>query len=98
MRAPALTPTQARLIDVILDRVAAWAERTPTITQVTKGVITSVTAGAASDGTALAVVAWRGSDIAMPYLASYTPVAAHVVAVARTGSQMLILGRIVGTP
>jgi hypothetical protein len=39
-----------------------------------------------------------GTTVAAPYLASYTPAVSHIVAVARTGSQLLILGRVAGTP
>lgn len=63
------------------------------------GTVAAVTAGAASDGNALATVTYRGTTTAAAYLASYTPVATHTVAllIQSTGS-VLILGRIIGTP
>lgn len=95
---PPRTAAQDRLLDALLDRVEAWAARTPLLSRINKATVTSVAAGGATDGNALVVINWRGVDVAAPYLATYTPTAGHVVAVAKTGSQMLILGRIVGTP
>lgn len=92
------TRPQTRLLDALMERVERWSTTTPLLSHVTTGTITSVAAGGASDGAALAVVNWRGVDVPAPYVASYTPTAGHVVAVVRTGSQLLILGRIVGTP
>lgn len=95
---PARTAAQSRVIDTILDRLDRWAERTALLSRVTKATVTSVAAGGASDGNALVVINWQGVDIAAPYVSTYTPTVNHVVAVAKTGSQLLILGRIVGTP
>ncbi len=63
------------------------------------GVIAAVTAGAAADGNDLASVTYRGTTTDAPYLASYTPTVGHIVAllVQSTGN-VLVLGRIIGTP
>lgn len=100
MPAPAQRSTaQDRFLDSLLDRLNIWLSRSPLVTRVGKASITSVAAGGAPDGvSALVVINWLGTDVAVPYVSSYTPAAGHVVAVARTGSQLLILGRIVGTP
>jgi hypothetical protein len=67
--------------------------------RIEQAVVATVTAGAAADGNALATVTWRGSAHAAAYLASYTPVVAHTVAVAvRPPAALLILGRVIGTP
>lgn len=98
---PAAAPrsiAQDRLLDALLDRLNLWLSRSPLVTRVGKASIVSVAAGTATDGNALVVISWLGTDVAVPYLATYTPAAGHVVAVARTGPQLLILGRIVGTP
>lgn len=66
---------------------------------VESGTIAAVTAGAASDGNALASVTYRGTTTDAPYLASYTPVATHTVALLiQSNGSVLILGRVIGTP
>ena len=60
--------------------------------------VTSVVAGAAADGSALATVNWRTTPVQAAYLASYTPAVGHQVAVYNQGGTLLILGRIIGTP
>jgi hypothetical protein len=60
--------------------------------------VATVTAAAAADGNALAVVTWRGANVQAAYLASYTPTVGHRVAVVVQGGALLILGRIIGTP
>lgn len=69
--------------------LSAWVEQ---------AVIATVTAGAAADGNALVAVTWRGVSQQAAYLATYTPTVGHVVAVAVQAGQILILGRIIGTP
>ena len=98
MARPVLTGAQAALLDALLTRVEAWAQSTPLVSRVTQATVVSVTPGAASDGSSLVVVSWFGTDTDAAYLSSYTPGANHVVAVTKTGSQLLILGRIIGTP
>jgi hypothetical protein len=95
---PARSAAQNRLLNALLARVEEWAGRTVTLSGLGKATVSSVAAGGASDGTALCTITWLGTDVAAPYLSSYTPVAGHVVAVVRTGPQLLIIGRIVGTP
>lgn len=95
---PPPTAAQNRLLATLLGQVRLWLERSPLVSRVTPATITSVTAGGASDGNALVVISWRGASISVPYVSTYTPVVSHVVAVAKTGPQLLILGRIVGTP
>jgi hypothetical protein len=69
---------------------SAWCE---------PAVIASVTAGAAADGNAAAVVTWRGQAVGAAYLASYTPVAGHnVIVLYQPPGGLLILGRVIGTP
>ena len=60
--------------------------------------VATVTAGAAADGNALAVVTWRGASVQAAYLASYAPTVGHRVAVVVQDGTLLILGRIIGTP
>lgn len=98
MPPPALTGAQTRLSDILLERVQQWVARTPLVSRVTTASVVSVAAGGAADGNSLVVINWRGTDVAAPYLAAYTPTVGHVVAVVKTGSQLLILGRVVGTP
>lgn len=69
--------------------LSAWIEQ---------ATVSTVTAGAAADGNALAVVTWRGVTQQAAYLATYTPTVGHVVAVAIQAGQLLILGRVIGTP
>ena len=95
---PPMTAAQTRLTEALLNGVKEWAGRTSQISRVTKATVMSVAAGAAPDGNALVVISWQGTDVAAPYVSTYTPVATHVVAVVKTGSQLLILGRIIGTP
>ncbi|HEX5543674.1 MAG TPA: hypothetical protein VFX60_19325 [Micromonospora sp.] len=63
------------------------------------GEVTSVTAGAASDGNDLARVTYRGVTADAAYLAGYTPTVGHVVVllIQSTGS-VLILDQVIGTP
>lgn len=69
---------------------SAWVE---------PATVTTVSAGAAADGNALATVTWRGQAVQAAYLASYTPVVSHVVAVLyQPPGGLLILGQIKGTP
>lgn len=69
---------------------SAWVE---------PAVVATVTAGAAADGNALAVVTWRGQAVPASYLASYTPTVGHVVAVLyQPPGCLMILGRVIGTP
>jgi hypothetical protein len=98
MPRPSLRAAQTGLIDALLGQVENLLARTPLVTRITKGVVKTVAAGAASDGAALATVTWQGADVPMPYLATYTPVVGHVVAIATTGNQPLILARVIGTP
>lgn len=70
--------------------LSAWIE---------PAVVASSTPGAAADGNALATLTWRGQSVQAAYLASYTPTAGHVVAVAyQPPGGLLILGRVIGTP
>lgn len=63
------------------------------------GVIATVTAGAAADGTALATVTVRGATQQAAHFEQYTPVVGHTVGVwVSTQGSILILDRIVGTP
>lgn len=98
MARPARTAAQDRMLDILTMRWDKWARTSTLVSQISKASVLSVAPGGASDGASLVVVRWRGVDIAAPYLSTYTPAAGNVVAVARTGSQLLILGRIVGTP
>lgn len=92
------TISQQRFLESLLDRVEAWALSSPLVSGVSLATVTSVAAGGASDGNALVVVNWQGVDIPAPYVSSYTPTAGHTVAVVRTGTQLLIVGRVLGTP
>jgi hypothetical protein len=62
------------------------------------GVIASVAAGAAVDGNALVTVTWRGTNVACPYLAGYAPTVGHNVLLLVQPPQLVILGRLIGTP
>lgn len=57
-----------------------------------------VTAGAARDGHTAAFVRYGADVIPAPYLASYTPVAGHLVEVLLVDSSPLILGQVIGLP
>lgn len=61
------------------------------------GTITGLVPAGAADGNALVTVNWQGAQVYATYLASYTPVIGHVVAMLRT-QPLLILDRVVGTP
>lgn len=63
-----------------------------------RGTIDHVTAAAARDGHAAAFVAIGADIIPAPYLASYTPVAGHMVDVRFDDGSPLILGQIIGLP
>lgn len=65
---------------------------------VTTGTVATVTAGAAADGNALVTVTVDGATQEAAYLASWTPTAAHIVAVLIQGGVLTILGRVIGTP
>ena len=80
----------AKLTQTILDatdaaRTEAWGV----------GKVTAVTPRA---GFALATVEWRGGSYQVPYLSSYSPAVGDVVLLARPTDQLVIVGRIVGTP
>lgn len=63
------------------------------------GTVTAVTPGAASDGNALVLITYRGVSVNAAFLASYTPTVGHVVTLLVSSSgQILILGRVIGTP
>lgn len=63
------------------------------------GTITSVTAGAASDGNALVKVRWRGREFPVAgYGAHYTPVIGHAVTCALFDDQVRIIQRDIGQP
>lgn len=97
--APPLTGAQARLLDVLLEQVRGWVSSTGEVSRVFKARVAAVTVAGATDGRNLALLEFSGlSDIPAPYLDGYAPTVDHTVAVVRTGSQLLILGRIVGTP
>lgn len=95
---PMVTTPQAHLLDALFARIETWAETTPLLSGVSAATVASVATGQATDGNALVQINWQGTDVYAAYLASYTPAVADVVAVAKTGPQMLILGRIIGTP
>lgn len=61
--------------------------------------VSTVTAGAASDGNALVTVSWRGVDItAAGFAASYTPIVGHRVVCDLIDNQLIVAYRIVGQP
>lgn len=95
MRRP-LTRAGKRLADQIATASAPAAKLDPV------AVVTNVAAGAAADGNALVTVDWMGDSYQASYLNTYTPVVGHVVRIewlASNGTgQLLILGRIIGTP
>jgi hypothetical protein len=95
-----LSTSQARVLDALMERVVAWATTTPELTRITKARVSDIEPGGAEEpGVALVYLEYGSMmAIATPYLSTYTPALNDVVAVARTGSQLLILGRIVGTP
>jgi len=61
-------------------------------------VVYSVTAGAASDGNALAVVTWRGVNVPVAYAAAYTPVVGHTVLLNVQPPSLVIVMHVIGTP
>ncbi len=60
--------------------------------------VTAVATGAAADGNALVSVDWRGTVIEVAYLSSYSPAVGHTVLLLVQGSQVVIVGRLIGTP
>jgi hypothetical protein len=60
--------------------------------------VTTVTAGGATDSNALVTVNYLGGSLQLPYMAHYTPVVNHRVALARVGDIWTILGRPIGFP
>jgi hypothetical protein len=60
--------------------------------------VVSVEAGAAADGNALVAVQWGGITTFVPYLSTYAPVVGDVVAVLVQGPQVVVLGKVNGTP
>lgn len=61
--------------------------------------VTAVAAGAAADGNALVSIDWCGTTTEAAYLASYgSPAVGHTVLVLAQGPQLVILGRLIGTP
>jgi len=85
------------------DRLAAELQRDPRpqgapVCWLEQATVTAVTAGGAADGSALCTVTWRGETHEAAYLASYTPVVGHVVAVVVQPPSLLVLGRVIGTP
>ena len=60
--------------------------------------VVAVTPGAASDGNARCVVNWLGAEVAVPYLAGYSPTVGDVVELGINGSQLLVRDRIIGAP
>jgi len=85
-----------RLDDAL--RGLADTDDTPERFTIRLGTIATVTAGGAADGNAQATVTVNGSTFPASYLAAYTPVVGHVVAVALIDGSPLILGRRIGTP
>ena len=61
--------------------------------------VTTVTAGGAVDGNALVKVTWRGLEVTVNgYLNSYTPTPGDRVLCGYVDSQLIVKGRIVGSP
>lgn len=91
-----LTPNARRLAR---EQVRDKPPQGVTYSWVEPGVVATVTAGAASDGNALAAVTYRGVTQELAYLSSYTPVVGHTVAVSVSSSgAAFVLGRLIGTP
>lgn len=64
-------------------------------------VVTASAAGlvaAGDNGAAAAFIDVGGTNVPAPYLASYTPVVGHTVAVDFRNNSPLILGRVIGLP
>jgi hypothetical protein len=60
--------------------------------------VTAVAAGEASDGAALVTVSWRNGSYEVPYLDSYSPVVGNTVLLIFQHPQVVIVGRVIGTP
>ncbi len=60
--------------------------------------VVAVATGAAADGNALVSIDWRGTTVEVAYLASYAPAVGHTVLVLMQGPQLVIVGRLIGTP
>lgn len=63
-----------------------------------QGTVVTVTPGGAADGNSLAVVSWRGTNVACPYPSTYTPVVGHVVLLLIDPPRVVIVARLIGTP
>ncbi len=66
--------------------------------RVEPAVVTAVATGAAADGHALVTVDWRGTPVEAAYDASYSPAVGHTVWVLVQRGQIIIGGRLIGTP
>lgn len=60
--------------------------------------VATVTPGGASDGNALARVSWRDAVLEAAVLDPYTPVIGHRVLIVVADNQLIILGRVIGSP
>lgn len=60
--------------------------------------VASVVAGGAGDGNALATLNFRGQLVPAAYLQAYTPTAGQTVLVLVQPPQLIIVGRVIGTP
>lgn len=63
-----------------------------------QAVVTTVTAGGATDGNALVTVTYLGASIQLPYYSHYTPVVGHKVGLVKHNGVWTILGRPIGFP
>lgn len=79
-----------------LQQLERAAEENPG--ELPQATVTTVTAGGATDGNALVTVNYLGSSLQLPYMAHYTPVVNHRVALARIGGIWTIFGRPIGFP
>ncbi|HEX8345674.1 MAG TPA: hypothetical protein VF657_13210 [Actinoplanes sp.] len=62
------------------------------------GTVTAITAAGGADGADMVTVDWRGTELDLWRLDSYTPTVGDRVLLARFGSQLIVLGRPAGGP
>jgi hypothetical protein len=92
MRPKPLTPAQSSLASRLAPAAHHEASFEP-------AVVDGAIPGGAADGATLATVTWRGTPrLPVPYRASYTPTVGDVVLLLIQGPQVIIMGRIAGTP
>lgn len=70
----------------------------PSVPEFPVAVVTAITTGGGTDGADLVTVNYKGASLKFSHLSNYTPAVNHVVILARSGGNWVILGRPIGFP